>query len=158
PASGLAFATLLLGAAAATRPKLGRPRPAALAAGATLGLLLLLPGLWLRAAGLPIRAWFVPPVALAAYSAALLVIAPAEELYLRGVLQPALRNSLGAGPAIAVTALLFAAIHVPAYGPAAIPLDLGVGILLGWLRQRTGSTAACAVAHVVADLGAWWLP
>jgi membrane protease YdiL (CAAX protease family) len=158
PAAGLTFAGLLLGASALARLPRGRPRPAALAAGVGVGLGLLLPGIALRALGMPALGAMVPTSTLVIYAAALLVIAPAEEVYLRGLLQPALRSHVGPGPAIAVTALAFVAIHVPVYGPVAVPLDLGVGILLGWLRERTGSTAACAVAHLVADLGAWFLP
>jgi membrane protease YdiL (CAAX protease family) len=158
PAAGAAFAVILLAVALALRPELGNRRPAALAAGAALGVLLLAPGLWLRAAGLPPRAWFVPAPALAGYSALLFLVVPAEEVYLRGLLQPIFRRALGPGAAILISALAFAAIHVAAYGLVALPLDLGVGLLIGWLRERTGSTAACAVAHLVADLGSWWLP
>ncbi|MFN2465895.1 MAG: lysostaphin resistance A-like protein [Candidatus Dormibacteria bacterium] len=158
PAAGLVFAIVLLAIAVVSRPAMGNSRPRALAAGIGLGLALLLPGLWLSAAGLPPRAWYVAPPSLLVYSGALLVIAPAEEVFLRGVLQPALGGAVGVTPAIVATAILFAAIHVAAYGPAAIPLDFGVGLLFGWLRERTNSTTACAAAHLVADLGSWWLP
>jgi membrane protease YdiL (CAAX protease family) len=158
PGAGAAFAIILLAGAVAIRPELGSRRPAALAAGAALGILMLAPGLWLQAAGLPPRAWFIPAPGLAGYSALLFLVVPAEEVYLRGLLQPIFRRALGPGAAILITALAFAAIHVAAYGLVAVPLDLGVGLLIGWLRERTRSTAACAVAHLVADLGSWWLP
>lgn len=158
PGAGAAFAVFLVAVAVAVGPEAGNRRPAALAGGAALGILLLAPGLWLRAAGLPPRAWFIPAPALAGYSALLFLVVPAEEIYLRGLLQPIFRRALGPGAAIAITAVAFAAIHVAAYGLVAVPLDLGVGLLIGWLRERTGSTAACAVAHLVADLGSWWLP
>ncbi|MEA2682855.1 MAG: protease family protein [Chloroflexota bacterium] len=158
PGAGLAFALVLLVAVVVSRTEPGNRRPAALIVGAAVGATLLLPGLWLHWAGLPPRAWYIPAPALAGYSAALLLIVPAEELFLRGALQPEIRRALGPGAAIGLTALLFAAIHVMAYGVVAIPLDFGVGLLLGWLRERTGSTAACIVAHLLADLGSWWLP
>jgi membrane protease YdiL (CAAX protease family) len=158
PAAGLLFALVLVAAAVLASPEVGNLRPAALILGTAAGAALLLPGLWLHWAGLPSRAWFIPAPTLAGYSAALLVMVPAEELFLRGALQPTLRRALGPGAAITVTAVLFAAIHMAAYGLVAIPLDFGVGLLLGWLRERTGSTAACAIAHLVADLGSWWLP
>jgi membrane protease YdiL (CAAX protease family) len=132
-----------------------RPRP--LSAGIAVAALLLLPGVWLRAHGHPSAsetfgtAFFLPLVP------ALLWIAPIEELFLRGLLQPKLRLVLGAGPAIVIVGLLFAFIHLPAYGWSAIPLDLGVGILLGWLREETGSVAACVAAHTLADLGGWFI-
>jgi membrane protease YdiL (CAAX protease family) len=84
-------------------------------------------------------------------------VAPAEELFLRGLVQPLLRRTVGAGGAILVAAILFAAIHLPAYGWSAMPLDLGVGLLLGWLREETRSVAACITAHTLADLGSWFL-
>jgi membrane protease YdiL (CAAX protease family) len=132
-------------------------RPASLLAGAAVAAVLLAPGLWLRATGHPTRldlfglGFYLPLVP------ALLWIAPAEELFLRGLLQPALRQVAGPGAAIAAVAVLFAAIHLPDYGWGAMPLDLGVGLLLGWLREETGSVSACVAAHTLADLGAWFL-
>ena len=142
--------------------QLGRPidlgvRPQAILGGIGVAVLLVLPGLWLRAHGHPTRvdqfglAFFLPLVP------ALLWVAPAEELFLRGLLQPLLRGVLGPGGAILVVAVLFAGIHLPAYGWSAMPLDLGVGILLGWLREETRSVAACITAHTLADLGSWFL-
>jgi membrane protease YdiL (CAAX protease family) len=66
---------------------------------------------------------------------------------------------MAAGPpgAILLTAALFAAMHVANYGVAAIPLDLGVGIGLGLLRELTGRVGGCVAAHVIADLGSWWI-
>jgi membrane protease YdiL (CAAX protease family) len=58
------------------------------------------------------------------------------------------------GPAVAigVTALVFAAIHVPAYGVAAFPVDLGAGLLLGWQRWASGTWLAPAATHAFANL------
>ncbi len=86
------------------------------------------------------------------------LIATGEEVALRGWIQPLARESFGPTVAILVTAMLFAAIHAPIYGWIALPLDLGVGILFGCLREYTGSVAACAAAHFVIDAGHWWLP
>ena len=125
--------------------------------GATVAMLLLAPGLWLRASGHPTRldlfgmGFYLPLVP------ALLWIAPAEELFLRGLLQPVIRRVAGPAGAITLVAVLFAAIHLPAYGWTAMPLDLGVGLLLGWLREELRSVTACVVAHTLADLGAWFL-
>jgi membrane protease YdiL (CAAX protease family) len=130
-----------------------------LALGTLVGLGLLLPGVALAATThlLP-RSAGLPPTAFPAWGAATAVVALAEEALLRGVLQPRIAAGLGDGGGIAACALLFAAIHVPLYGPGVLPLDLGVGLVLGWLRLRTGGVAACAVAHVIADLGGWFLP
>src|SRR5207248_3741533 len=53
----------------------------------------------------------------------------------------------GPAAAIAITALVFAAIHVPAYGTAAFPVDLGAGVLLGWQRWASGTWLAPAATH-----------
>jgi len=157
------FALLLLAAWGIARRQPGAApadlgvRPVALLAGIAVAGLLLAPGLWLRAAGHPTRVdlfgsgYFLP------FVPALLWVAPAEELFLRGLLQPVLRGIVGSGGAILVAGVLFAAIHLPAYGWTAMPLDLGVGLLLGWLREETRSVAACVTAHTLADLGSWFL-
>jgi membrane protease YdiL (CAAX protease family) len=132
-------------------------RGVALAVGAVVGGALLLPGAWLAARGHPIRGAIAPAAAYPAWAAAITAVAVAEEMVLRGALQPLARRAVGAGGAIVLTAALFALIHLPLYGPVALPLDLGVGLVLGVLRQRTGSVPACALAHVIADLGAWWV-
>jgi hypothetical protein len=58
--------------------------------------------------------------------------------------------------AIAVGAAVFALIHLPRYGLAAMPLDAAVGLALGGLRALTGRVLPCAVAHTIADWGAWF--
>jgi len=58
----------------------------------------------------------------------------------------------GVPAAVATTALVFAAIHVPAYGVAAFPVDLGAGLLLGWQRWASGSWLAPAATHAFANL------
>ena len=67
--------------------------------------------------------------------------------------------SEAAGPLIAVlvTSCAFALMHVPLYGWQVVPLDLGVGVLLGGMRLATGGIAAPVVAHLLADLSTWWL-
>ena len=131
----------------------------ALLPGALVGLALLLPGVVLmalgghapRSAGLPVSLY--PGWALAT-----VVVATAEEVLIRGVIQPRLSAVAGDSAALVACAAIFAAIHVPRYGAPAVPLDLGAGLLIGWLRLRTRSVAACALAHAIADLGGWFLP
>jgi hypothetical protein len=43
------------------------------------------------------------------------------------------------------------------YGWAVVPLDIAVGVWLGTLRAVTGTVAAPAIAHSLADLAGWWL-
>jgi membrane protease YdiL (CAAX protease family) len=86
------------------------------------------------------------------------LIATGEEVALRAWMQPLARRLLGPTAAILCAAAVFAAIHAPIYGWVALPLDLGVGILVGCLREYTRSVASCALAHFVVDIGHWWLP
>ncbi|GAC1328003.1 MAG: hypothetical protein NVSMB17_02850 [Candidatus Dormibacteria bacterium] len=125
--------------------------------GIALAMFLLLPGLWLRAHGEPTRVDLYGAGFFLRFVPSLLWVAPAEELFFRGLLQPILRRVVGGAGAVVAIGVLFAAIHLPAYGWSAMPLDLGVGILVGWLREETGSTAACITAHTLADLGSWFL-
>jgi membrane protease YdiL (CAAX protease family) len=158
--AGLAFAIVLLLASGAVPDLRRRPRfpgPAAIGLGALTGLLLLMPGTWLKLRGYPAHHGELTGFSLASWAPAVTVLAVAEETILRGVIQPRLRRLAGATSAIVATAILFAASHLPLYGVAALPLDLGVGLIFGVLREATRSVAACALAHAVADLGFWWL-
>lgn len=78
-----------------------------------------------------------------------LVIAPLEELFWRGAVQP----SLGAGrtPLVATTlgTAAFMAFHLPTLRLPLIGAALLGGIVWGWLRERTGGLAAPAVAHTI---------
>ena len=93
-------------------------------------------------------AWWVPLVSL---------VAAVEELLFRGVLFDAVRGHSGDVVAVAVTAVIFAAIHVPLYGAGALPIDLCAGVFLGCLRVATGGVTAPLVAHVVADVATGWI-
>ena len=98
-----------------------------------------------------------PAGQLPAWAAVVTLVAIAEELLLRAALYEALMLWRGPHIAIAVTALAFAALHVPVYGWSAAPLDLAVGVFLGVLRLLAGSVTAPALTHALADLAGWWL-
>jgi hypothetical protein len=70
-----------------------------------------------------------------------------EELFFRGLLQGAFTRRIGATPAIFVTALIFAFAHITSEGPLAPLVIFPSGLVLGYLRQRTGRLAAGMVAH-----------
>jgi membrane protease YdiL (CAAX protease family) len=57
----------------------------------------------------------------------------------------------GPGVAVAGSALLFALAHVPAYGVAAMPVDLGAGLLLSWQRWAAGTWTVPAATHAAAN-------
>jgi membrane protease YdiL (CAAX protease family) len=78
-----------------------------------------------------------------------------EEIVFRGFIQPAMVRSLGLTPGIALTAGIFAIIHGPnlhAVGPVFV-----LGLVLGWLRHRTGTVTAPMILHVVNNAGAMLL-
>jgi membrane protease YdiL (CAAX protease family) len=100
-------------------------------------------------------AWFTG--GFAPWAAVTLLVATAEELGLRGALFDASTDAWGGTTAVIVTSIAFALIHVPLYGLQVVPLDLGVGLLLGGLRLISGGVAAPAAAHALADLATWWL-
>lgn len=85
------------------------------------------------------------------------VVATAEEAFLRGALFDAISERSSESAAVAVTAVCFAALHVPLYGWHAVPLDLAVGLWLGALRRATAAWTAPALCHTLTDLTAWWL-
>ncbi len=90
-------------------------------------------------------------------AAVTLLVAAAEEWVLRGVLFDALAASIGVAGALGLSSVAFALMHVPAYGWTVVPLDLGVGLVLGGLRLASGGPGAPALAHALADLAAWFL-
>jgi membrane protease YdiL (CAAX protease family) len=94
---------------------------------------------------------------LVPWAAATILVATAEEAVLRGALFDALDRPHGPALAVVVTSAVFALMHVPVYGLQAIPLDLGVGLVLGGLRLLSGGVAAPAIAHALADIAVLWM-
>jgi membrane protease YdiL (CAAX protease family) len=103
-----------------------------------------------------------------------------EETAFRGVLQAALRRILPGPAAIAVSSTVFgiwhvrptvaalrinqmAASHEAELGGAAAAVagTAAAGVLLSWLRERSGSLAAPVLLHLTANCGgalaAWWV-
>jgi membrane protease YdiL (CAAX protease family) len=92
------------------------------------------------------------PLPAAGWALALsLLAAVAEEALFRRVAYSGLER-WGAVVAIVGSAALFAAIHLPLYGVAAVPVDLGAGLVFGWQRWATGSWATPAATHAAANL------
>lgn len=54
--------------------------------------------------------------------------------------------------AVAGSAAAFALVHVPLYGSAALPVDLGAGLLFSWQRAATGRWTVPAATHAAANL------
>lgn len=127
------------------------PLPAAAGAGVAVGIVLLLPVLGAGVSGQSLAGFW-------SWGAAVVVIAVLEEVVIRGRLQPAWTVEAGPIAGLLASAAVFALIHLPRYGLGALPLDFAVGLALGGLRAVTGRVAPCAIAHGIADWGAWfWL-
>jgi uncharacterized protein len=77
-----------------------------------------------------------------------------EELLFRGFLLPLVMRSFGVVPGIVVAALPFALLHGPQYGWSwrHVLLVTVAGAAFGWVRHRTGSTAAATVVHATYNL------
>lgn len=154
--AGLVFAgaLALVLVAAGWRP--GPPHPSSILVGLAGAAVLVAGPLWLHlTSGLTEQA--MPLTSFPGWALLIVLIAGTEEMVLRGALFDSCGRVVGPAGAVAVTSIAFALIHVPLYGPAAIPLDLAVGMWLGGLRLLTGSAAAPATAHIAADLCGWWL-
>jgi len=170
PAAGLAwteiFAFLVPAAAAAAGSNLRpgsflRLSRAPTAAQAVLGLLLgaaafvpagslhgllstLFPEAWVRAFDLT-RLFGGPPWRRLTLATLAALLAPlCEEAAFRGYLQGALLTRLAPGRAIALSALLFAAMHLD---PVRFLPVLGLGILYEWITWRSGSLWPAVAAH-----------
>ena len=103
-------------------------------------------GLAVLAAGRPVAA----PLGSTALPLAILAAVAEEALFRRAAYGWLARS----GPAIAVlgSALLFALVHVPLYGVAAFPVDLGAGLLLSWQRWASGTWTVPAATHTAANV------
>ena len=91
---------------------------------------------------LPVAAWTLPLSLLAAV---------AEEALFRRVAYGQLLR-WGALVAVVGAAVLFAIVHVPLYGVAALPVDLGAGLVFGWQRWASGTWTVPAATHAAANL------
>jgi membrane protease YdiL (CAAX protease family) len=140
------FAALLAGIGAASwltpvPPATRRMPPAAVL---TIGVasVLLASGVTGRPPGIPTGTWILP----LAFGAAV-----AEELLFRRLAYAVLarRSEI---LAVVVTATAFALIHLPLYGVAALPVDLGAGLLFSWQRWAAGSWTVPAATHAAANV------
>lgn len=82
---------------------------------------------------------------------ATIVAAVAEEIFFRRLVYGWLASA-GDPVAIIGAAVLFAAVHVPAYGVRVFPLDLAAGIIFGWQRWAAGGWMAPALTHATANV------
>jgi len=81
---------------------------------------------------------------LLTFQALALVTPLSEEILFRGYVLRGLLSRIGAGPAVAATALVFSVFHFDT--GTVIPIFF-TGLALGWLHVKTGSVWPCVVAH-----------
>ncbi|HEY3391567.1 MAG TPA: ABC transporter permease subunit/CPBP intramembrane protease [Lacipirellulaceae bacterium] len=79
-----------------------------------------------------------------------LAVVPAvfEELCFRGFLVSSLRTVVSAGWAAVLAAVLFGLFH-EVISPGRLMTSTFIGLVLGWMRVRTGSVLPCIVLHAV---------
>ena len=92
----------------------------------------------------------------------ILIMSPFQEFFFRGWLQPRFQDALGLWPGLIVTAIGFALWHlfppfeqaqiVPIMSVSGMLFTTGMGLLFGYIFQRTGSIVAPWLAHVLAGL------
>lgn len=117
-------------------------------AGLCLGVVLVTPLFGTALSGRPLTEFWQ-------WGAIAAAIATLEEVAIRGRLQQCWTREAGPVAAIVIGAVVFAVIHLSRYGVAAMPLDFAVGLALGGLRAVTGRILPGAIAHIMADWGAW---
>ncbi len=118
-------------------------------AGLCLGVVLLTPLFGSAVNGRPLTEFWE-------WGAIAAAIATLEEVAIRGRLQQCWSQEAGPVAAIVIGAAVFAAIHLSRYGVTAMPLDFAVGLALGGIRAITGRVLPGALAHIMADWGAWF--
>jgi membrane protease YdiL (CAAX protease family) len=154
PAAAL-FAAFVIGLTLAGGWRPGRPQPASVVWGLAGGALLVAGPAAMASGSAPVSG--ASPAHVGLWLVVVSAVAGAEEALLRGALWERVAESYSPGLALAVSTVVFALMHVPLYGWRALPLDLGVGLLLGGLRAWTGGVGAPAVAHALADVVGGWL-
>jgi membrane protease YdiL (CAAX protease family) len=146
PVLGAGYLAMLGGALAVGAGRAGRPGGAPLGWAAPLGV---------GVVGVVAATYAGGPVAdrrVGVVGGGLAVLAAvAEEALFRRLLYDRLLR-FGVVTAVAGTAVVFALVHLPAYGLVAMPVDLGAALLLSWQRYASGRWTVPAVTHAVANL------
>jgi membrane protease YdiL (CAAX protease family) len=123
-----------------------------LGGGAMLALLVSFAGRFLNAKSeLPIEELFHSrPTVILLMGFGILVAPLVEETMFRGFLYPIFARHFGVGAGVIVTGVLFGAMHAQQLwgGWGQIGLLIVVGILLTWVRARTGTVAASYFVHL----------
>jgi uncharacterized protein len=143
-----------LGQAVHWNPPVGKLALTTLGAGAALGICSELTSTLLQRwtpKSLPIEEFFKSPASGYLLAGFGVLVAPlVEELFFRGFLYPAVARWTGSVASILITAAAFAGLHGAQLAYAWPPLLVlfGVGVVLTFIRARTGSVATCVLVHM----------
>jgi membrane protease YdiL (CAAX protease family) len=137
------------------RPGTGKIRDSALqflAGGAVLAIVVSFAGGFLNSKEtLPIEELLQARVSIVLFGILGVLVAPlVEETIFRGFLYPVIARRLGIAAGIAVTGTLFGLMHAAQLwgGWGQIALLILVGVVLTWVRARTGTVAASYLVHL----------
>ena len=123
-----------------------------LAGGAVLAVVVTFVGGFLNSKGtLPIEELLKARVSMVLFGVMGVLVAPlVEETIFRGFLYPVIARRLGIAAGIAITGTLFGLMHAAQLGGAwgQIALLILVGVVLTWVRARTGTVAASFFVHL----------
>ena len=123
-----------------------------LALGPVIALLISTIGVMIKAPVVttPFEAFLADRTSLAVFLFFAVLLGPlCEELAFRGFVFPLIARDLGAWTAVILSALPFALLHGPQYQWSwqHILLVFLAGVVFGWIRAVSGSTAAATLAH-----------
>jgi len=137
------------------RPRSGKIRDSALqlpAGGAVLAVVVSFAGGFLNSKEtLPIEQLLQARVSILLFGILGVLVAPlVEETIFRGFLYPVIARRLGIAAGIAITGTLFGLMHAAQLwgGWGQIALLILVGVVLTWVRARTGTVAASYLVHL----------
>jgi len=137
------------------RPGAGKIRDSALqflAGGAVLAIVVSFAGGFLNSKGtLPIEELLKARVSILLFGILGVLVAPlVEETIFRGFLYPVIARRLGIAAGVAITGTLFGLMHAAQLwgGWGQIALLILVGVVLTWVRARTGTVAASYFVHL----------
>ena len=123
-----------------------------LAGGAVLAVVVTFAGGFLNSKEtLPIEELLQARVSILLFGILGVLVAPlVEETIFRGFLYPVIARRLGVAAGIAITGTLFGLMHAAQLGGALgqIALLILVGVVLTWVRARTGTVAASFFVHL----------
>ncbi len=81
------------------------------------------------------------------FTSAILIAPVTEEVLFRGLVQSSLRGALPPLVVVLLASGIFTVVHVGGVAPHTIPGLFVLGVVLGWVYERSGSLMPCIIAH-----------